>query len=56
MKATEEFNQDFRPKTRSRHEEEDPDTFFFPYYDDPRINIRKICRLLEMILLLFVMF
>ena len=43
MKATEEFNQDFRPKARSKHEEEDPDASFFPYYDDPRINIRKIC-------------
>ncbi len=43
MKATEEFNQDFRPKTRSKQEEEVLDISFFPNYDDPVDKIRRTC-------------
>ena len=44
MKATEQFIQDFRPKSRSRKEKEviDP-SYFNDYNDDPVADLRLIC-------------
>lgn len=44
MKATEEFNHDFRPNSRSKQEEEafDPSCFNNDY-DDPVVDLRLIC-------------
>lgn len=44
MKATEEFRQDFRPKSRSKQEEDlFSSTFSSNVYDDPVVDLRLIC-------------